>query len=324
MKKLILKSGLYFLLILICLEIIVRIFHLAKDTPTRYVDQNNVEKWMPNQNGYAVTGNRRQNFSEYRINSSGYNSYREFTPSKESIDVALVGDSFIEGFHQNYYNSIGKKIETNLQNNVKVMEFGYAGYDMADQLHLINAYKDLFNDIDYVFLGIKFSNDLNRGEYTVVQDRLALESPVNKMLKKSKLLVYCKSIGILDPPQLLFHRIKNSIRPVIPKKKLTEQELKEKQIENDRKYLKNFKNLIALYGYDKDKFVLLLDSSSTSNIFLDYLNKNNFTYIDFFSAFEKSGKPSTLIYDRHWNDNGRSIIASLISSYIKKDNRFKK
>ena len=324
MKKLILKSGLYFLLILICLEIIVRIFHLAKDTPTRYVDQNNVEKWMPNQNGYAVTGNRRQNFSEYRINSSGYNSYREFTPSKESIDVALVGDSFIEGFHQNYYNSIGKKIETNLQNNVKVMEFGYAGYDMADQLHLINAYKDLFNDIDYVFLGIKFSNDLNRGEYTVVQDRLALESPVNKMLKKSKLLVYCKSIGILDPPQLLFHRIKNSIRPVIPKKKLTEQELKEKQIENDRKYLENFKNLIALYGYDKDKFVLLLDSSSTSNIFLDYLNKNNFTYIDFFSAFEKSGKPSTLIYDRHWNDNGRSIIASLISSYIKKDNRFKK
>ena len=324
MKKLILKSGLYFLLILICLEIIVRIFHLAKDTPTRYVDQNNVEKWMPNQNGYAVTGNRRQNFSEYRINSSGYNSYREFTPSKESIDVALVGDSFIEGFHQNYYNSIGKKIETNLQNNVKVMEFGYAGYDMADQLHLINAYKDLFNDIDYVFLGIKFSNDLNRGEYTVVQDRLALESPVNKMLKKSKLLVYCKSIGILDPPQLLFHRIKNSIRPVITKKKLTEQELKEKKIENDRKYLENFKNLIALYGYDKDKFVLLLDSSSTSNIFLDYLNKNNFTYIDFFSAFEKSGKPSTLIYDRHWNDNGRSIIASLISSYIKKDNRFKK
>ena len=324
MKKLILKSGLYFLLILICLEIIVRIFHLAKDTPTRYVDQNNVEKWMPNQNGYAVTGNRRQNFSEYRINSSGYNSYREFTPSKESIDVALVGDSFIEGFHQNYYNSIGKKIETNLQNNVKVMEFGYAGYDMADQLHLINAYEDLFKDIDYVFLGIKFSNDLNRGEYTVVQDRLALESPVNKMLKKSKLLVYCKSIGILDPPQLLFHRIKNSIRPVITKKKLTEQELKEKKIENDRKYLENFKNLIALYGYDKDKFVLLLDSSSTSNIFLDYLNKNNFTYIDFFSAFEKSGKPSTLIYDRHWNDNGRSIIASLISSYIKKDNRFKK
>lgn len=324
MKKLILKSGLYFLLILICLEIIVRIFHLAKDTPTRYVDQNNVEKWMPNQNGYAVTGNRRQNFSEYRINSSGYNSYREFTPSKESIDVALVGDSFIEGFHQNYYNSIGKKIETNLQNNVKVMEFGYAGYDMADQLHLINAYKDLFKDIDYVFLGIKFSNDLNRGEYAVVQDRLALESPINKMLKKSKLLVYCKSIGVLDPPQLLFHRIKNSIRPVIPKQKLTEQELKEKQIKNDSKYLENFKNLIALYGYDKDKFVLLLDSSSTSNIFLDYLNKNNFTYIDFFSAFEKSGKPTTLIYDRHWNNNGRSIIASLISSYIKKDNRFKK
>jgi hypothetical protein len=47
--------------------------------------------------------------SEFHINNSGYNFYRAFTPSKDKVEIALVGDSFVEGFHQNYYNSIGKK-----------------------------------------------------------------------------------------------------------------------------------------------------------------------------------------------------------------------
>ena len=100
MKKLFFKMCIYTFLILIVLEIFVRVFHLTKDYPTRYVDAFGVEKWAPNQNGYSVTGNRRQNFSKFNINSFGYNSYREFTPSKDKKEIALVGDSFIEGFHQ--------------------------------------------------------------------------------------------------------------------------------------------------------------------------------------------------------------------------------
>ena len=93
----------------------MRAFHLTKDYPSRYVDEFGVEKWMPNQNGMSVTGIRRQNFSEFKINKSGFNSYREFTPTEDKTEIALVGDSFIEGFHQHYYNSIGKKIENKLK-----------------------------------------------------------------------------------------------------------------------------------------------------------------------------------------------------------------
>lgn len=317
MKKLIFKSLAYSFLILIALELLVRVFYLGKDTPSRYVDQYNVEKWKPNQNGYAITGNRRQNFSAYHINKFGYNSYREYEPSENEVEIALVGDSFIEGFHQNYYNSIGKKIEKNLQ-NIKVYEYGYAGYDMADQLHLIHAYKSQFDLIDHIILGIKFSNDLTRSEYKVITERLALESPLNKLLKKSKLIVYCQSIGVLDPPRKLIGRLLNLAKPKKDIKALSENEIREQKIVHEKQYLDNFKSLVSKYGYDKKRYTLLLDSRVTSSVFLEYLNKNQFDYIDFSPAFEDSHKNTTLIYDKHWNNHGRNIIAKEISDYIHK------
>ncbi len=315
MKKLFLKSGLYILLILIVLEAIIRVFHLGKDTPTRFLDEYKVEKWVPNQNGFSVTGNRRQNFSEFHINNSGFNSYREFTPTHDQTEIALVGDSFIEGFHQDYYNSIGKKIENNVP-GIEVYEYGYAGYDFADQLHLIHSYKKQFDLIDHVILGIKFSNDLTRSEYKVVSGRLALDTPVNRLLKKSKLLVYCKSIGILDPPQELLYKIRKFIVSKQPEKQIDEKEALRIKDEKERKYLANFESLINKYGYDKNRFTLLLDSRITSPIFLSYLDQNDFKYIDFSNTFKESKRSTTLIYDRHWNNHGRTLIARAISNYL--------
>ncbi|MEC3908016.1 hypothetical protein VOI54_13375 [Tamlana sp. 2201CG12-4] len=313
MKRLFLKTSLYVILILISLEVIVRILHLAKDSPTRYIDEHKVEKWVPNQEGYSVTGNRRQNFSKFYINNSGYNSYREFTPLKEKVEIALVGDSFIEGFHQNYYNSIGKKIENRLE-GVEVYEYGYAGYDLADQLHLIYAYKNQFDLIDHVILGFKFENDLTRGEYHVMQDRMHLESPLYRNARKIKLLVYIQNIGVLDPVRQLVSQLMSFGKPktIISEEIVIKESIKAKHLS----YIENFKSLIEIYGFDKKRFVFLLDTNTTPQIFLNYLENNDFKYIDTFRVLSKSSKPTTLIYDRHWNNHGRSIIATLIVDYL--------
>ncbi len=313
MKKLILKTILYAFLILLVLEVIIRAFHLTKDYPSRYVDEFNVEKWVPNQAGKSVTGIRRQNFSEYKINNSGYNSYREFTPSYSKVELALVGDSFIEGFHQHYYNSIGKKIENRL-NNVEVYEFGYAGYDFADQLHLIHAYKDVFDKIDYVILGLKFENDLTRGEYNVVQDRMHLETPLYNSIRKVKLIVYAQNNGLFDPVFDLIGKLASLFKKQSKKtaKEKTEKDIKKVHLE----YIENFKSLIEKYDYDKKRFTLLLDSNITPQIFLEYLNKNNYRYIDFYEALNKTKAPTTLIYDRHWNNHARRLIASYIAKEL--------
>ena len=314
MKKLFIKILIYSVLILLLLESLVRIFHLTKDYPDRYVDQYGVEKWVPNQSGYSVTGIRRQNVSEYHINNFGYNSYREFKPTKDKIEIALVGDSFIEGFHQNYNNSIGKKIEKRLP-SVEVYEYGYAGYDLADQLHLINKYKETFDLIDYVILGLKFDNDLTRSRYEILEKRMKLESPLYRSLRQIKLLVYLQHIGAFDSARELTRKIlsigKNN-------NSLKNEDSNDFQNKRNLEYIENFKKLVKTYGFNKTRFMFLLDKENTPEIFIDYLNTNNYAYIDYSEAFKKAKRSTTLIYDMHWNNLGRKIIADLISQKIKK------
>ena len=290
-------------------------FHLAKDAPTRYVDEYQVEKWKPNQSGYSVTGNRRQNFSEFHINKFGFNSYREFKSTKDKFEVALVGDSFIEGFHQNYYNSIGKKIENRID-TISVYEYGYAGYDMADQLHLISQYKDQFKYIDIVILGLKYENDLFRDKYKVEKSRMSLESPFNRALKHCKLLVYTKSIGALKPITDFVANLKN-----LRKQKNRNVSPKEVDLDNEvETRIGNLNSLINLYGFNKIKFCFLLDETKTPPKFLDYLKEKNYKYIGIGKKLKGSRKNTTLIYDMHWNNNGRSIVADEIVNYIKNEN----
>jgi len=313
MKRLFLKSILYVFLIIICLELIVRVFHLYSEAPIRFIDNQGVEKSLPNQTGFAVTGNRRQNFSKYHINSSGFNSYREFKPTKNKIEIAIIGDSFIEGMHQDYYNSIGKKLEEKLS-NVEVYEYGYAGYDLSNQLYLINTYKKDFDLIDHIIIYFKYENDLVNGSYTPNNERVAmLKSPLFRIRDEFKLLKYVSDNGIIDP-------IKNFVINLTTKRKIDklQKDKKDAQLNKDLIYLENFKKLVSTYGFDKRKISFLLNSKTTSNIFLDYCTLNGYQIIDFADAFENSKRRTTLIYDMHWNNQGRELIATVIAEHFKK------
>jgi hypothetical protein len=315
MKKLFLKSLLYLFLIIICLELLVRLFHLYTDVPTRIIDNKGVEKSLPNQTGYAVTGNRRQNFSKYHINNSGFNSYREFKPTKEKIEIAVIGDSFIEGMHQDYFDSTGKKLERKLK-NVEVYEYGYAGYDLSNQLYLINAYKEDFELIDHIIIYFKYQNDLFKGSYTPNNERIALlKSPLFRIRDEFKLLKYVSDNGIIDP-------IKTFVINLTRKIKINElqKDKKEEQLDKDLIYLENFKKLVSTYGFDKQKISFLLNSKTTSKVFLDYCKLNGYQIIDFADAIENSKRRTTLIYDMHWNNYGRELVASVIADYFKKNN----
>lgn len=313
MKKFLIKTVVYIFLILIALELIVRALHLYTEDPPRFIDEYGVEKRVPGHTGYAVTGNRNQNFSEFHINSAGFNSFREFEPTQDKFEIALIGDSFIEGFHQDYYDSTGKKIERALNDTVEVYEYGYAGYDLANQMHLVNAYKDQFELIDEIIIYLNYQSDLERGVYEPNTQRIAmLKSTVFRIRDNIKLLAYGSKIGIVDPLKKLVtgqaFQEENSggyetNEIVVPQHK-------------DQEYLDNFKNLVKLYGFDKCKTTILLDSRKTSESFLEYCKQNDIKYLDFAQAFEKTKKPVTLIYDHHWNNHGRDLIAQVISDYI--------
>lgn len=313
MKKLFLRLVCYGFCIVITLEGLVRVFHLTKDYPVRFVDERGVERWLPNQKGYSVTGNRRQNFSKFNINSSGFNSFRDFEPTKDNIEVALIGDSFIEGFHQDYDKSIGYKIESKVP-DVAVYEMGYAGYDFADQMHLIYQYQSFFDLIDRVVIYLKFEDDLTRPKYEILEDRLKLETPIYRSLREIKLLVYLQNIGAFTSVE----KLRENLVSIGREKRLNPIQ-DDVFIQNrDISYLNNFKSLVETYGYDKSRFVLLLDEASTPPMFLDYLEKNNYSYIDFGKKINNSKVATTLIYDQHWNNYGRTLVANLIADYISK------
>tara|TARA_R110002051_G_scaffold138268_1_gene211022 strand:+ start:25295 stop:26224 length:930 start_codon:yes stop_codon:yes gene_type:complete len=303
MKKLLLKLTVYILAIVVSLELIIRVCHLYTEDPVRYIDSLGVEKRIPNQSGYAVTGNRNQNLSEFRINNSGFNSFREFNPSYKKKEIALVGDSFIEGFHQDYDKSTGKKIETNLNNDFEVYEYGYAGYDLANELHLINAYSKKFDLIDYIIVYLNYPTDLHRSKYIPDRYRISLlSSPLFKIRDQIKLLSYCSSIGILEPFKELAIDKENEVV---------------ENTENDKsEFLENFKKLLHAYPIDKQKTFFLIDSRITNTSFLNFCDSNGYKYIDYGKSFMLEKKSTTLIYDQHWNDLGRTIIADVITKKI--------
>ncbi|MCV6628457.1 MAG: hypothetical protein OIF50_01215 [Flavobacteriaceae bacterium] len=298
------KMVLYAVLIFLVLEALVRIFHLYDDEPTWYLDKkDNTYKWVPGQEGYAVYGNRRQSFTKYHINTEGYNSYRDFAPTEDKVEVAIMGDSFIEGFHQNYFNSIGKKIESKLP-HLEVYEYGHSSFDFADQAYLVYSNKEVFKKVDHLIFEIKFRNDFQRSEYSV-----APRTVVFPLLRKSKLLKYMLDIGMVDPVKKTLRKL-NIVGqvPYSPPKDI--QDL-------DSLYLSNFKKLHKMYEIDKSKSCFLLDSRQTAQIFLDYLDEEGIAYIDYGKVFEENKKrPTTLVYDRHWNNYGRQLVANEIYKYL--------
>lgn len=306
MIKLFLKISIYIILIFLSLELLVRAFHLYPEDSPRFIDEMGVEKRIPNYRGYSVTGNRRQNFSEYHINNQGFNSYREFTPSYAKQELAIIGDSYIQGFHQNYYNSIGKKIEDRTK-DLEVYEYGYAGWDLADQLHLLQAYSDDFEKIDHIVIYMKYPMDLGRAIYKPNTGRIRLlNSTTFKIRDNIKLLYYASQIGFLDP-----------IKNLITGRQDTQSPSDQKQEDSmDSLYISNFDQLLAKYPINKSKTSLLLDKRKTSLKFLEHCKKNGIDVIDFGSKFEESKKPVTLIYDMHWNNNGRSLVAKSIMEHL--------
>ena len=313
------KIVLYVILMFFVLEGATRLLHLNSEYPWFIINDHNIKTYAPNQTGYYTIGNRRMNFAQYHINKSGFNSYRDFNPTKDKKEVALLGDSFIEGLHQDYFNSIGEKVENTLNNGTEVYEYGHSGYDLADVLYLMHAYEKKFELIDHIIIYLKFDNDLLRDTYA--PDQYWVDSQYflfSRIQRKSKFISYLKDIGFFEPLRNLKTTVLSYVFPNEGNYDQTESSALKTEEEKVNQYLNNFKVLMETYPIDKDKTVFLLDSTKTASAFLDYCKSNGYKYLDFSKELNDSKRPTTLVFDRHWNNNGRNIIARVIENYLLK------
>lgn len=315
MKKLLTKLFLYGVLIAIAFELIIRLSHLYFEYPVVRLNKNKVVNYIPGQKGAFVLGNRRMNYAKFHINQSGFNSYQEFNPTKEDLEVALIGDSFVEGLHQDFDNSIGKKVENHLNGSVKVFEYGFSGYDLADQLHLMHQYKDQMYLIDVVFIYLNFDEDLRRDHYEI-QTRANLENNLAfKVKREIKLLSYLNGIGLIAPITELPKRIKSVLG--------NKGDASNIKVESEspllaKEYMDNFSALLEMYPIDKDKCIFLINEPKTDLAFMKYCDTMGYKYLDFGKALQNSEENTVLKYDpmKHWNNHGRDIVAKLIAGRI--------
>lgn len=310
MFQIVLKSFLVFAI----LECLVRVFHLYSDNPKQFVDDFGVRKHIPYQEGYNVTGNRKQHVTPYKINKNGFNTVTSEPPSNHSYNIAIIGDSYIEGMHQPYFNSLGKMLESKFD-TIRVYEYGISGYDMADQLHLIQAYSDEFENIDAIILYMKFENDFER---SVHEPGLVTESKFDHLRNQSKLLTYLRQLGLLNNFKTFLTTANQHILNGHEIQKEDSADLNHNEIALKR--ISNFKKLIQIYGFNNKKIKLLLDSRYTNVQFIAFCKQNGIEIIDFKKAFQTAKNNTSLVYDAHWNDYGRSLIADTIFQHFSKNN----
>ena len=149
MKVYLIQISLTIILFFGFLEVAVRTLRLVSHrVPEENINGNLLRP--PGLEGHYIRGNFKEIEAEFRINPQGFNSIYDYSENSDKIRIALVGDSFIEGFHVSVQNSIGRIVEDQLNQQVVIHEYGKGGGNAVDFKLLIS---DLIQDkYDLVFI----------------------------------------------------------------------------------------------------------------------------------------------------------------------------
>lgn len=298
MVKILSKSVLFLVMAFCVMELLVRIFHLHRDTPKMTLDASGIRKFAPNQQGHMAYGGRKQAFTKYRINADGWNSAIEYKLEKTSeLRVAIIGDSYIEGFHVDVENSIGRLIEKGTSSSTEVYEFGMSSADLASYVHLLSSESVMMNSCDFIFINIADSTDLYRMNFVGEKDYVTkYKNPLYNIYNMSMFLSYVNAnLRILEPIKAKFESSKKK--------------------EVSLNLIENFNHILS--KADLNKVVFILNSKKMPASVMTRMNNSNLPFIDYHDPFEASQEKLGFGFDIHWNFKAREIIAALITDFIK-------
>jgi hypothetical protein len=284
MKKFLVKISLYIVLTFIVLEVIVRILNLHGDR-TLHANINGDYLLKPGQKGFFVRGTLGEVRASFSINPQGFNSLRDYQKdlTAKQKKIALVGDSYIEGFHVNVENSIGQLLEKKFNQDIIVHEYGVGAIGFADYKTIYEKYN--LHDYDLVF--IFFTRfDLYQNNNVAINKPKPTE---NKTL--SQIYSTFKSVQYLNQNHLIIKKIKDLFSPITSGN--------QEQIE-----MPNIKGENIFYVKIPLKEKLTPEETTIINS-LPKLIK-----------IKHKRKPYDFGFDYHWNLNGRMNAAESLESTI--------
>ena len=311
MIKLIIKTIIFSVFTLFIFEIYIRIFHLYDDVPRVHLDSNKLLIYKPNQSGSYNFGNRKEVDSKYLINSSGYNSTIEYDFKKSIPKIALIGDSYIEGFHQDVNNSIGRIFERLA--GYQCYEYGISGWNFYDYLNLISSDSNQFNQFEYIFINLNPSDLQYSLQYYLKSDDSKLK--VDKQNSFAYKYIYSNIKLISSANQMgIFNNFRKKVK-IFSKNNQFELDNKDiTELSNNNTQLKNFNEIVNYFNISiyNEKLIFLFNSNLKYEESLLSVIKERYNFINLSTPFNKSEELPYFRFDKHWNSKGRLLVAKEI------------
>jgi hypothetical protein len=301
MKKFLIYFFVALIAGLVCLEIIVRVFHLTTtEKLTANVDGNKLMR--PGAKGIAVYGGLGEIKGNFSINNQGWNSVKDYEHlPTDKINIAIIGDSYVQGFHGNVEESIGRLLEKSLHDSVNVHEFGIAGGNIVDYGVLFEKF--IKGKYDYAFIRLA-KDDLigNDTRFMGKGNMIPKASAFSNIFSHLQSIQYLKATHKID---IIFTSILLDVYKILTgQKSLTGKKEKKgnRYTPASQDALKKLDST-AFFFYEKNS----LDSS--------FIRTSPTPCIE----IVHNRTPYDHGFDRHWNNNGRKNCADAIRTYMEKN-----
>ncbi|MAX72043.1 MAG: hypothetical protein CMC76_13270 [Flavobacteriaceae bacterium] len=301
MKKFLKNTVLFFLVILVIGEIVVRITHSVSDIPQRTIDEFHIQKYYPNQGGYWKGGDHK-----WMINKLGWPG--ELPESFDNL-ILVIGDSFIENFMNPNECHQSKYLKENME-DYNFMEAGRSGVSLIEameinkQLDSLKPLKSLIyvNDNDFFesIVDIKTMKDITQldlKDENIVYGKM--KSPgLKKVLYNWKLLYY------------FYNRFPMNFS--IAKEDSHKIEEPEELFENNKEKVFDLIKYTANH-YKIDNQILVFHPNS-NKIIVEACKEAGFNIITLDSSIDNQSW--TFDYDNHWTCYGHQQVANQVSKAL--------
>jgi hypothetical protein len=123
---------------LLLAEVVVRLFLSPCERPSTYFDEEyQIVKYQTTpQEGTYTVGLGASIKGAWSINNQGWNSTVDFKKKTDLHRVAVIGDSYVEGFHVNVEDRFSELLRDEIGDTSDVMELGRAGAPLSQYLHM--------------------------------------------------------------------------------------------------------------------------------------------------------------------------------------------
>lgn len=333
---------------LLIAEFTFRFVVTAPELPYAYFDEHyRIIRYDASiaETGYYTTDRLGIEKTTWYINSTGWNADEEYVPSNKRTKplVAIIGDSYIEGFSVDQKHHLSAYIKSFTNNTYDVYEFGTSGVNMAQFISVFNYIQHEFTpEIVLFFINegdlresvSGLASSPNNLQFLITPKNISSVVPApyqvvswKRLVRKSAFVRYLFFYFQfkLKVPELHFLREKKS-----------EDEAQKKEDQDKLMQIaanKIIDSLVSINRHSRILFILHPNRGSIYNlpktmpsaikeieIVKQACAEKEIRYIDlnvsFYSDYLLHKKKFNFAYDWHWNNYGNEVASKAIAQSL--------